>query len=319
MLQVISSSPGELEPVFASMLEKALRICEAKFGMLYRHESGRLRLMAARDVPPMFAAAQEGPFTPAPGGMLDSVMKTGRTVHLPDLAATQAYLERHPIVVEAVELGGVRTVVGVPMIHENELVGIIGIYRQDVRPFTDKQIALLTSFAAQASIAIENARLLNELRESLQEQTATSEVLQVISSSPGDVQPVFSTVLENAVRICEAKFGLLYLYERDELRLAAARMCHRRLLKPMGREQFPPVPGGVLDAVMKTGRTVHVSDLAATQGYLERHPRTVAAVELGGIRTVVAVPMLRGDELVGASSISIVKKLGPSLRSKLRC
>jgi GAF domain-containing protein len=295
VLQVISSSLGELEPVFASMLEKALRICKAKFGMLYRHESGRLRLMAARDVPPMFAAARKGPFTPAPGGMLDSVIKTGRTVHLPDLAATQAYLERHPIVVEAVEhasLGGVRTVVGVPMIHENELVGIIGIYRQCVRPFTEKKIALLTSFATQASIAIENARLLNELRESLQEQTATSEVLQVISSSPGDVQPVFSTVLENAVRICEAKFGLLYLYERGKLRLAAARDVPPAFAKAQGAGPFDPVPGGVLDAVLKTGRTVHLPDLAATQGYLERHSRTVAGVELGGIRTVVAVPML---------------------------
>src|SRR4029077_9999225 len=199
VLQTISSSPGDLEPVFSTVLEKAVRICEAKFGMLYRHENGRLRLMAARDVPPMFAAAQEGPFTPAPGGMLDSVMKTGQTVHLPDLAATQAYLERHPIMVEAVELGGVRTVVGVPMIHENELIGLIGIYRQDVRPFTDKQIALLTRFAAQESIAIENARLLNELRESLQEQTATSQVLEVISSFPGDLHPVFATMLENAV------------------------------------------------------------------------------------------------------------------------
>src|SRR4029077_13195562 len=132
VLQVISSSPGDLDPVFSTVLEKAVRICDAKFGMLYRHENGRLRLMAARDVPPMFAAAPGGPFSPAPGGMLDSVMKTGRTVHLPDLAATQAYLERHPRMVEAVELGGVRTVVGVPMLKDAELVGIMGIYRQEV-------------------------------------------------------------------------------------------------------------------------------------------------------------------------------------------
>jgi GAF domain-containing protein len=203
------------------MLEKAIRICDAKFGMLYRHEGGRLRLMAARDVPPMFAAAQGGPFTPAPGGMLGSVMKTGRTVHLPDLAASQAYLDRHPIMVEAVELGGVRTVVGVPMLKDAELVGIIGIYRQEVRPFTDKQVALLTNFAAQAVIAIENTRLLSELRESLQEQTATSEVLQVISNTPGDVQPVFDTMLEEAVRICDATFGNIQSWDGETFQVVA--------------------------------------------------------------------------------------------------
>ena len=154
--------------------------------------------------------------------MLDLVIKTGRTVHLPDLAATQAYLERHPIMVQAVDLGGIRTVVGVPMLKDSLLVGLIGVFRQEVRPFTEKQVALLTNFAAQAVIAIENARLLSELREFLQEQTATSEVLQVISSSPGDLQPVFATMLENAVRICDAPFGNIYRWDGATFSLLAA-------------------------------------------------------------------------------------------------
>ena len=291
VLRVISSSPGDLEPVFAAMLEKALRICEAKFGMLYRHENGRLRLIAARDVPPMFAAAQEGPFTPAPGGMLDSVMKTGRTVHLLDLAATQAYLERHPIMVEAVELGGIRTAVGVPMIHENELVGIIGIYRQDVRPFTDKQIALLTSFAAQAVIAIENARLLSELRESLQEQTATSEVLQVISSSPGDLQPVFapcwrrpcvSATLRSAISIAGMAKPC------DSLR----HITHRPLTpKHRKHSPFRADQDNAVAHMIVSKKVVHVLDAAANEAYSERRePTVVAAVELGGYALLLSSP-----------------------------
>ena len=301
VLQVISSSPGDLDPVFSTVLEKAVRICEAKFGMLYRHENGRLSLMAARDVPPLFAAAQEGPFIPAPGGMLDSVMKTGRTVHLPDLAATQAYLERHPIMVEAVELGGIRTVVGVPMIHENELVGLIGIYRQDVRPFTDKQIALLTSFAAQAAIAIENARLLNELRESLQEQTATSEVLQVISSSPGDLEPVFTTMLGNAVRICDATFGFIYRWDGAALHLASSHDAppgyaeYRRRL-PTRFDQMPE----------SMRQTIETKLPVQADPMLDSANNTIAraAVELGGIRTVLTVPMVKESELVGVITLN---------------
>jgi len=150
---------------------------------------------------------------------LGKLIRTKQTVQTADIAATRPYAERDPAVVDAVELGGVRTTVVVPMLKNNDLVGAIVIFRQEVRPFTDKQIELVTNFAAQAVIAIENTRLLNELRESLQQQTATSEVLQVISSSPGELERVFETMLANAVRICEAKFGNLLLYDGNAFRV----------------------------------------------------------------------------------------------------
>src|SRR5262245_47777315 len=201
VLQAISSSRGKLEPVFKAMLENALRMCEARFGTLYLCDGGTLRPVADTQRAPLayIEARKHKPrLPPVPDGPLGGVLITKQVVHVADLSKLQSYLEHHPSVVDAVELGGFRTALGVPMLQDSELIGVINIMRQEVRPFTDKQIKLVESFATQAVIAIENARLLNELRESLQQRTATADVLKIISTSPGELEPVFQVMLENA-------------------------------------------------------------------------------------------------------------------------
>ena len=211
VLSVISCSQGDLDPVFQAMLENAVRICDASFGMLFRIEQGLMRAEAMVGVPPKFAEFwQRGPQRPGSRTAAGRIVETRQPVHVVDVRSEPAYVEGEPVFVAAVNLGGFRTLLNVPMLKDNELVGIIAIYRQKVRPFTNKQVELLSNFAAQAVIAIENTRLLNELRESLQQQTATADVLKVISSSPGNLEPVFEAMLEKAVRICDANFGMLF-------------------------------------------------------------------------------------------------------------
>jgi GAF domain-containing protein len=225
---IISSSPTDLEPVFETILANATRLCEASYGNLFLCEGDAIRLVAVHGaVPEAYAAVRRrgAVFRPGPGLIIGRALRTRQTVHVADMRAEQPYLDRDPMAVAGVELGGIRTLVAVPMLKQNEVVGLIAIYRREVRPFTDKQIALVTSFASQAVIAIENARLLNELRdratelsESLEQQTATSEVLGVISSSRGQLEPVFQTMLANARRLCEASYGTLWLREGDAFR-----------------------------------------------------------------------------------------------------
>ena len=312
VLRIISRSPGELEPVFNAMLENAVRLCGANFGILFRYHGETFTVGALLGVPPAFTAAlQSRELRLSEGTATGRVAKTGKFVHVEDLR-TFAIDSDDPIRTASIELGGVRTILAVPMFKEGDLIGVLAIYRQEVRPFTDKQIALVQNFAAQAVIAIENARLLHELRqrtndltEFVEQQTATSELLKVISSSPGELEPVFQAMLSNATRVCSATYGTMYLREADGFRTVALHNSPAAYAEVRRRKGLVrPPPDSPLGSVALTKKVAHITDLRAAQSYIDRHPFMVAAVDLGGYRTAVCVPMLKDNELVGAITIS---------------
>ena len=313
VLSVISASPGELEPVFDAMLESAIRICGAKFGNLWlSSDAETLRIGAMHGAPPALEAERRRTplIRPPPRSGLGLVLRKKTTAHIADILAEPDYIDvpagfNRPGIVQ---YGDARTELAVPMLKGDELIGALSIYRQEMQPFTSKQIELVQNFAKQAVIAIENARLLNELRqrtddltESLEQQTATSEVLQTVSNSTGSLEPVFNSMLDNAIRICGAKYGLLALAEEDQFRIVAVHGVEHALAAKLQNGTRRPGPNTAAGRVVSTRRPVHIADVLTEPGYFETPPG-FAGPQLAlhaGARTLLAVPMLKEGELVG--------------------
>ncbi|MGA7520298.1 MAG: GAF domain-containing protein, partial [Pseudolabrys sp.] len=304
VLQVISSSSGELAPVFESLLASAKHLCGAEFGAIFLREGDGFRIVALHAASAEYTEARwHAPFIrPAADTGLGRVLETKQVVQIADVRAVPGYVD-NPVQAPVVQLAGVRSKLTVPMLKEEDLIGVIEIDRQEVRPFTDKQIELVKNFAAQAVIAVENTRLLNELRQrtddlsgSLEQQTATSEVLKVISSSSGKLEPVFQTMLANATRICEAAFGSMLLVEGNVFRRVALHNAPPEFIE--FHKKTPVIPLDQvhdLNLLLETRRPVHIADAAGTADS--------PIVKYGGARTLVIVPMLKESGIVGAIGI----------------
>ena len=307
VLKVISRSTFDLQTVLETLVQSAARLCGADMANLLRPKGEVFQFAASYGHEWKYREHMEIHAIPVGrGSVAGRTLLEGKTVQIPDVFADPEYK-----LIESAKIAGFRTTLGVPLLREGTPIGVITLQRRTVQPFTDKQIELVTTFADQAVIAIENARLFEaeqqrtrELGESLEQQTATSDVLRIVSSSPGDLQPVFEFMLANATRICQAKFGTLYLREADALRAVATHNAPTSYVEDRKRNLVRPPPDLALGQVFKTHRVAQIADITAVKSYIEGDPYLVSAVKLGGYRTVAAVPMLKDDSLIGAITIN---------------
>ena len=304
VLQVINSSPGDLAPVFDAMLERAIWLCNASFGVLLTYDGECFDVAALHNVPAAYAAfMRNAPPQPGPETAMGRILRGERVVRVDDAKNTEAYLQGDPRRRAFVDLGGARSYVCVGLFAEDKLLGTLGAYREDVRPFSEAEIALLQNFAAQAVIAMENARLITETREALEQQTATAEVLQVINSSPGDLAPVFEAMLRKATSLCEAAYGILWTYDGQRMSPSAVHGAPEiaaalRALGPM-----PPAPGSLGDRLLHGERVVHILDAENEQSYRAGSPSRRVLVEIGKARTLLGVALRKDDQVVGIFSV----------------
>ena len=264
VLEIINSSPGDLAPVFDAMLERGMRLCEAAFGLLLTYDGEYLHPRARRGVSPALAEFWSQPQRPLLGNNFYRLIEGEDIVHVEDITNEDAYRSGNPLRRALADLGGARTALWVALRKDKKLLGVIILYRQEARLFTDKQIALLQNFATQAVIAMENARLITETREALEQQTATADVLGVINSSPGDLAPVFDAMLEKAVRLCEAPFGIMQTYDGERFHTAAMYRVPGPLAEFLVRDPPQPSPKTALGRIVRGTDVVQITDLAET-------------------------------------------------------
>src|SRR6516225_3124469 len=301
VLQVINCSPGDLAPVFDAILEKAHDLCGAAHGNLWTYDGEFFHPVATRGNS-RFAEwlRDQSSVPPAPGTVLERIVRGEDFLQIADAASDQAFCTS-AYSREVIEVTGARTTLIISLRKDTTLLGVIFAYRQEVRPFSEKQIALFKSFAAQAVIAMENARLLTETREALEQQTATAEVLGVINSSPGDLAPVFDAILEKALRLCEVDIGVLWTYDGEMVHAAAIRGAPLRLAEFL--RQGPYRPTRPQQRVMSGERVVQIADAMASEAYRNGDPIPLAIVDLGGVRTLLIVPLRNDDAPLGNFAI----------------